>query len=198
MLRAWRIIALAGVLSLTTSGVHAATVFDLFEGLCIASDADPEAVLAKADRIGWKKAPARLVRVLTKPSEPREVTTGAAGRAARNIRGVLAVVVARTSWMVPRREIPADTCSVVVAPGIDVQAVARDVESFAGVPGAPGLAFQKSAMGYLWRDVEGRREPITPEQLEAEPHVGVVKMLVIMKLEDIVVLQLFVPAKDRI
>lgn len=196
--RAWRAIGVAAALSLMGSNAYAASVFDLFEALCIESGADPSVVLAKADRMGWRKAPRRLVRVLTKASEPGEVTTGAAGRGVQDQHGLLAVVVARTSWMVPRREIPADTCSVVAAPGIDVEAVAQEVETYAAVPGRSGLAFQKSAVGYLWRDIDGRREPLTPEQLQAEPHVGDVKMLVIMKFEDMVVLQLFVPAKDLI
>jgi hypothetical protein len=187
---------IAGALSLIGGGAQAASVFDLFEHLCVEPKADATAVLATADALGWSKAPPRLVRSLTKPSEPGEVTTGAAGRGIRDLRGLVTVVVARTNWMIPRQELPADTCSLVASPSIDMEAVARDVEAYAGVPGRQGLVFQKTAMGYLWRDVAGRREAITPEQLLAEPHVGEVRMLVMMPLRGSVVLQLFVPAKD--
>lgn len=187
---------LAAALSIVGTGAQAASVFDVFADLCLATRAEPAAALSKAEGLGWRKAPRRLVRSLTKPSEPGEVTTGADGRAARHIGGVLAVVVARTTWMVPRREIVADTCSVIAGPSIDVAAVAGDVASFAAVPAQGGLAFQKSATGYLWRDLEGRRESLSPDQLAANPFSGDVKMLVVMELKDIVVIQLFVPARD--
>lgn len=176
----------------------AASLFDVFQELCLGTNADPSAVLAKADAMGWPKAPARLIRVLTKPSERGEVTTGAAGRGVQDLRGTLAVVVARTNWMIPRQEIPADTCSVVAGPSVDATAVAKDAEAFAALPGRLGLAFQKSAVGYLWREVDGRREPITSEQLIAAPRTGDVRMLVVMNLGQVSVIQLFIPAKEQI
>lgn len=189
---------MAAALSLVGTRAEAASVFDLFEDLCLATRAEPAAALAKAEGLGWTKAPPKLVRTLTKPSEPGEVVTGAAGRAARDLHGMLAVVVARTSWMVPRRELPADTCSVVAGPSVDMAAVARDVERFAATPAQRGLAFQKNAIGYLWRDLDGRRESLSPEQLAADPFSGEVTMLVVMQLRGVVVLQLFVPAREEI
>ncbi len=184
-------------LLLSATGAQATSLFDVFRVVCLNHNADPKMAISEAEAVGWPKADQRLIRVLTAPSEKGEIIAGAAGRGKSDLRGTLAVVVAQTSRMIPRQEIPAQACVVVAGPNIDAKAVEADVAAYAGVPGRLGLAFQKNAMGWLWNEIDGKRTPLAPEDIVASRQAGDVKMLIVMTFKDSSVLELFVPVKER-
>jgi hypothetical protein len=184
--------------SVPIADARAATLFDVFRALCLDSKGDPQIAMARADAMGWRRTSPQLVSALTRPSERGEKVTAVDSRGMQDLRGAVAVVVARTSRMVVKQEIPAQVCILAAAP-MDGDAVQAEAAAYAVVDHKPGLAFQKKARSYLWRETADRHEPIEVDDISAAGDPRDVRMMVVMggNKADMGVLELFVPVKEQ-
>ena len=82
---------------------------------------------------------------------------------------------------------------------MDGAAIQTAAAAFAGIDHTPGLAFQKKARNYLWRETANGHEPIGVQDIATARASGDVRMMVAMgdNKSDVGVLQLFVPIEER-
>lgn len=167
-----RILAAAGALALQCSNAHAASTaeFDHFRSICIAAQGDRSAALALSDQSGWMPVPDELLRRIVGPMK-----LGEADGRVRSSKVGLSVLIVGAKALGPY---PAEACMIAVQ-GVDPDELKAQARAFAGAPPVPGLSSEES-LGFVWKDVDGHREPISQPALERmdKPAAGLKAMFV--------------------
>ena len=155
--------AMAGALA-ASAPMSTEEAFDAFRTLCLGTAADPLAVVARADELGWRQVPDEARQRIASGADNPETSQVRALQAGDQL---LVVTADRSARTVLGKPLSTNNCQLNVTGG-DYAALLALAKAWAGVPANTNVgADPAKATAFIFTDENGQHESLTEVQLES-------------------------------